>query len=71
MKLGLNSLSIWFGIIMILLVIAGAIAFTITDFMDDKLFGLKRIFFILILIAYAIYRIVRLRQHIIQARYEE
>lgn len=62
MKLGLNSISVWFGMIMILLVVAGAFAFAFTDFMDDRLFGPKRIFFVVLLLAYGIYRIFRLRQ---------
>jgi len=48
--------------IMILLVVAGAIAFAFTNFMDDRLFGPKRIFFVVLLLAYAAYRIFRLRQ---------
>jgi predicted histidine transporter YuiF (NhaC family) len=71
MKFGLNSLSLWFGAMMIFLVFAGAVAFTFTDFMDDRLFGIKRIAFIIILTAYGFYRIVRLRQHINQLRYED
>ena len=61
MKLGINSISIWFGMIMILLVVAGALAFAFTDFMDDRLFGPKRIFFVVLLLAYAVYRVFRLR----------
>lgn len=61
MKLGLNTISVWFGMIMILLVLSGAIAFAFTDFMDDRLYGTKRIFFVVMLLAYAIYRIFRLR----------
>ncbi|MCE3258425.1 MAG: hypothetical protein K0S12_66, partial [Bacteroidetes bacterium] len=41
MKLGLHTVSVWFGMIMILLVTAGAFAFTFTDFMDDRLYGNK------------------------------
>lgn len=62
MKIGLNSISAWFGMIMILIVTAGAIAFAFTDFMDDRLYGTKRLFFILLLLAYAVYRVFRLRQ---------
>jgi len=60
--LGINSLSIWFGMIMILLVLAGAFAFAFTDFMDYRLYGRKRFFFVLLLLAYGVYRIFRLRQ---------
>lgn len=62
MKIGLNSISTWFGMIMILIVTAGAIAFAFTDFMDDRLYGTKRLFFVLLLLAYAVYRVFRLRQ---------
>lgn len=70
MKLGLNTMAIWFGMIMILLVVSGAFAFAFTDFMDDKLFGNKRIFFVCLLLAYAVYRIFRLRQLLKQNKYE-
>ncbi len=60
MKLGLNNLSVWFGIIMILMVVSGALAVSFTDFMSDRLFGTKRIFFVVLLLAYAIYRGFRL-----------
>ncbi len=59
MKFG-NLISLWFGAIMIVLVVSGAIAFTFTDFMNDKLFGTKRTVFIFILAAYAVYRGFRL-----------
>jgi hypothetical protein len=62
MKLGLHTVSVWFGMIMILLVTAGAFAFTFTDFMDDRLYGNKRYIFSGILLAYGIYRGVRLYQ---------
>ena len=42
MKLRLNSISIWLGFIMILLVISGAAVFSFSDFMSDELFGKKR-----------------------------
>ena len=60
MKLGLNSISIWLGFIMILLVISGASVFTFSDFMSDELFGKKRFYFILMLVAYSVYRSFRL-----------
>jgi len=69
MKPGLNTVSAWFGIIMILLVTAGAGAFAFTDFMDDKLYGNKRIFFVLLLLAYAVYRGFRLKQLLNQQKY--
>jgi hypothetical protein len=62
MKLGLNTISVWFGMIMILVVLSGAIAFAFTDVMNDKLYGSKRIFFVVLLVAYAVYRFFRLKQ---------
>ena len=71
MKFGLNTISVWFGMIMILLVVAGAIAITFTDFLSDRLYGNKRIFFVIILLAYAVYRVFRLRQMLKQRSYDE
>ena len=71
MKLGLNFIAVWFGIIMILVVVGGAIAITFTDVLSDRLFGLKRTFFVLMLIAYAIYRGFRLYHLINQKKYRE
>lgn len=62
MKLGLNTISVWFGMIMILVVLSGATAFAFTDVMNDKLYGSKRIFFVVLLVAYAVYRFFRLKQ---------
>jgi len=55
-----NIISISFGVIMIVLVVAGAIVFSVTDYMDDRLYGQKRVLFIVILLAYAVYRVFRL-----------
>lgn len=71
MKLGLNTISIWFGMIMILLVISGAISFLFTDLMIDRLYGGKRTGFIIMLFAYTIYRGFRLYQSLKQGRHEE
>jgi hypothetical protein len=71
MKLGLNTLSIWFGMIMIILVIAGAFTFSFTDVMSDRLFGAKRTGFIIMLFAYAVYRGFRLYQSLKQVKHEE
>ena len=67
MKLGLNSISIWLGFIMILLVISGAAVFSLSDFMSEELFGKKRFYFILMLVAYSVYRSFRLYHAIKQA----
>jgi hypothetical protein len=71
MKPGMPPLSVWFGAIMVLVVLSGALAFTFTDLMSDTLFGSKRILFIVILFAYAIYRSFRLYQVFKQQRYED
>jgi len=64
MKLGLNTVSTWFSLLMIALTISGAIAFAFTDFMDERLFGKKRFYFVILLVSYSIYRIFRLYQSI-------
>ena len=71
MKLGLHTISAWFGLVMIILVLAGAFAFMFTDFMSDKLFGGKRTGFIVMLFAYAVYRSFRLYQNLKYKRDEE
>jgi len=55
-----DIISISFGIVMIFLVLVGSIIFSFTDYMDDRLYGQKRVFFVVILVAYAIYRVFRL-----------
>ena len=64
MKPLLNTVTIWSGALMIILVLAGAIAFATTDLMSDKLYGGKRTGFIIMLFAYAIYRSFRLYQNL-------
>jgi len=71
MKLGLNTLSIWFGMIMIIVVVGSAFMFAFTDVMSDRLFGAKRTGFIVMLFAYAVYRGFRLYQSLKQVRHEE
>jgi uncharacterized membrane protein len=60
MKLGLNFLAVWFGIVMIVVVLSGAIAIAFTDAFSDRLYGNKRIFFVLMLVGYSVYRGFRL-----------
>jgi hypothetical protein len=60
MKSGMQLISIWFGAIMILVVLAGAIAFAFTDLMNDSLYGTKRTTFVFLLLAYGTYRGFRL-----------
>ena len=62
MKIGLNQITLVMGIIMILFVLTGAVVITFTDVMSDRLHGTKRIAFIFVLIAYAIYRSFRVYQ---------
>lgn len=57
-----NSISLWFGIIMVLMVTAGAVVFAFTDFMSDTLSGSRRTLLIVIFVAYAIFRGVRIYQ---------
>ena len=71
MKLGLHTISFWFSSIMIVLVLGGAVAITFTDFMSDRLFGTKRVVFIFILLAYAVYRGFRMYQTYKYSRDEE
>ena len=56
MKLLNSQVSLWFGVVMILVVTAGAFVFSFTDFYDDRLYGNKRTMFVLVLFAYALYR---------------
>lgn len=60
MKPAIEQITLWFGMIMVLIVLSGAVAFTFTDLLEDRLFGTKRTFFICVLFAYAIYRSFRI-----------
>lgn len=71
MKLGLNTISLWFGCLMVLVTISGAIVFAFTDVMNDRLFGNNRIVMSVIFFAYAIYRSIRLYQSIKQMQRDE
>lgn len=71
MKIGLNFVSFWFGIIMVLVVTTGAIAIAFTDFMSDRLYGTKRIVFIFLLLGYAVYRSFRIYQIMKANKHEE
>ena len=57
-----TSISIWSGVLMIILVTGGAIAILFTDAFSDRLYGTKRIFFVVMLLAYGVYRVFRIRQ---------
>ena len=71
MKPGLNIVSVWFGIVMVVLVTTGAIALAFTDFMEDRLYGNKRILFIFLLLFYAVYRGYRLYSFFKRPRHED
>jgi len=62
MQPGLNIVSLWFGVIMVTLVVSGAVAIAFTDFMSDRLYGTKRVVFVFILLGYAVYRSFRIYQ---------
>jgi hypothetical protein len=62
MKNNLNFVTLWFSVLMVIIVIAGAIAFTFTDFMSDRLYGGKRITLTIVFLAYAVYRGIRIYQ---------
>ena len=52
-------LVLWFGAIMVLVVLVLGIALLTTNFYSDRLSGSKRTFFIGLLFAYAVYRSFR------------
>jgi hypothetical protein len=62
MKNGINMVTLWFSILMVLIVIAGAIAFTFTDFMIDRVYGNKRMILTVVFLAYAVFRGIRIYQ---------
>lgn len=62
MKNGVNMVTLWFSVLMVLIVIAGAIAFTFTDFMIDRVYGNKRMILTVVFLAYAAFRGVRIYQ---------
>lgn len=66
-----NIVSLWFGIIMVLVLLAGSVAILFTDFMSDRLQGQRRIFFVVLLLAYCVYRSYRIYQVIKENRNEE
>lgn len=71
MKLGLNTISIWFGGIVALVSLGLASAFIFTDFMSDTMYGTKRIAFICVLLLYTVYRSYRIYQLIKYAKKNE
>lgn len=63
-------ISLWFGVIMVLVVGAGAVAMTFTDFLIESMSGAKRTFFVAMLYAYSVYRSIRIYQTLKQSKYE-
>jgi hypothetical protein len=62
MRNGINMVTLWFSVFMVLIVIAGAFAFTFTNFMIDTVFGTKRIVLTVVFLAYAVFRGIRIYQ---------
>lgn len=54
--------TLWFSVVMVIIVIAGAFAFTFTDFMIDRVYGNKRIILTVVFLGYAVFRGVRIYQ---------
>lgn len=71
MRNNINFVTLWFSAAMVILVIAGAIAFTFTDFMSDRVYGTKRLVLTLVFVAYAIYRGFRIYQVIKSGKNED
>lgn len=59
-----QSISLWFSIIMVLLVVAGAFAFIFTDFMIDRVSGGRRFMMIVVFCAYGVFRGMRVYQQL-------
>jgi hypothetical protein len=70
-KPGLNSLSAIFGVVMIIVVLGLAIGVVFTDMLSDRLYGGKRTIFIVLMVAYALYRGFRIYQTTSRRRNEE
>jgi hypothetical protein len=56
----MQMISFWFGGVMVVVVVALAIGILSTDMLSDRLYGNKRIFFVILLLAYAVYRSYRM-----------
>jgi hypothetical protein len=56
----MQMISFWFGGVMVVVVVALAIGILSTDMLSDRLYGNKRIFFVILLLAYAVYRSFRM-----------
>lgn len=56
-----KQVTIWFSVVMILLVTCGALLFAFTDVMSDRVSGNKRLLLIFVFAAYSLYRAFRLK----------
>lgn len=68
-RIGFKSISLWSGAIMIIVVVFGAAAILFTDVFSERLYGNKRIVFVILLLAYAVYRFYRIKQ-LLKIRHE-
>jgi uncharacterized membrane protein len=59
-----NSVNMLFGAVMLVVVVVLGFAVAFTDFYSDRLFGWRRIVFIVMMFAYAAYRGIRIYQEI-------
>lgn len=59
-KSPIELINLVFSVIMVLITIAGTIAFLFTDLMSDRVFGNKRYILGFVFLAYAIYRSYRM-----------
>jgi len=71
MKNNLNFVTLWFSVLMVIVVIAGAVAFTFTDFMSDRVYGSKRVILTVVFLGYAIFRSIRIYQVFKSNRHED
>ena len=60
MRPAMQMISFWFGAIMVVVVVVLAIGVLTTDMLSDRLYGNKRIIFVVMLLAYAVYRSYRM-----------
>jgi hypothetical protein len=57
MRKGLHHyISVWLGSVMLVVVLTLAVLLVFTDMWNDRMYGGKRIFMIVLLLAYAVYR---------------
>ena len=59
-KTPIELINLMFSALMVMLTIAGTIAFLFTDLMSDRVFGNKRYILGFVFLAYAIYRSYRM-----------